>query len=273
MDYAYDFSTVPGPDPVYLSRIGAHGILVYSFGARQSDDYLDRCRKLGMKVVWVWERDTDSIFGGYDYAVRQCEQHEASAKAGELSYVACDTNDGGVNGRDMTPFLQGWADTTREPMFGVYGSSGAYKQARAFGGKCQRFWGVVNWINGGGPNNAPENIRYWSNVGADLVQLIGSPVANTDQNMILTPVWHATESPPPTQPEVDMVLYTTTDDGVITYWRADGGYPVKLAPEEAAVYYPGIVGQWIKVIPMGGALSMLAYGHHTADAHAFYEAK
>jgi hypothetical protein len=52
-----------------------------------------------------------------------CLGGHLSLPAGELTYVACDTNDGGVAGRDLTPFLRGWADTTREPIFGLYGST------------------------------------------------------------------------------------------------------------------------------------------------------
>lgn len=189
MRCVFDFSRVPGPSAERIITDGGEGVLVYSFNARQSDELLNEYRSAGLHVVWIWERNTDSIFDGYDFAVDECGLHEARVQPGELTYVACDTNDGGVAGRDLSPFLQGWSDTTREPRFGVYGSSGAIRQAQKFGGKCSRFWGVVNWINGGGPNNAPENISYWTNAHAHLIQLIGSPIDDTDQNMILQDDW------------------------------------------------------------------------------------
>lgn len=187
-DRAFDFARVPGPIPQEIKDNNGEGVLTYSFRG-QSQQYLESIRAAGLKSVWIWERNTDSIFNGYDYAVNECRLHEANAKPGELTYVACDTNDGGVGGRQLLPFLQGWSDTTREPTFGVYGSSGAIRQAQAFGGKCQRYWGVVNWINGGGPNNAPQNIDYWRNAGAHLIQLIGSPIPGTDENLIFKPDW------------------------------------------------------------------------------------
>lgn len=191
-DRAYDFSKVPGPGAPSIIANGGEGVLTYSFRG-QTPDYLDTIRGAGLASVWIWERNTDSIFNGYDYAVSECKLHEANAKPGELTYVACDTNDGGVAGRQLAPFLQGWSDTTREACFGVYGSSGAIRQAQAFGGKCSRYWGVVNWINGGGPDNAPQNIDYWRAAGAHLVQLIGSPISGTDENLILKPEWASIE--------------------------------------------------------------------------------
>lgn len=237
MASAYDFSIVPGPAPQALKDAGAEGVLVYSFGARQSDEYLDECRALGLEVVWIWERNTDSIFGGYDYAVSECRLHEARAKPGELTYVACDTNDSGVGGRDLTPFLRGWSDTTRESVFGLYGSSGAIRQGQRFGGKCARWWGVVNWINGGGPDNAPENIAYWASVGAHLVQLIGSPVDGTDQNLILRDDWATIGAvAPATHPLLilleDDVHFETDPADRRDIWAFSGGVRKKLTLDE-----------------------------------------
>lgn len=217
MAVAYDFSVVPGPDPVLLKQSGAEGVLVYSFNARQSDDYLNRCRDLGLKVVWIWERNVDSIL--FMNGAVECRAHEASAKPGELTYVACDLNNGALNGRDVTRFCREWASVTREAEFGLYGSQDAIAQGQRSGiAKLTRWWGVVNWITGGGPNNDPANIRYWGGVGAHLVQLIGSPIPNTDENLILRPEWATIGAPAPTPEDDDVAkanifIRNRADDG------------------------------------------------------------
>lgn len=186
--FAYDFSRVPGPSAQEIADNEGQGMLGYSFAFRQSDELLETYRKAGQKVVWIWERNTDSIYGGYDYAVEECKRHEARVQPGELTYVACDTRTPG----DVVPFLRGWNDTTREDVFGIYGPDFAIKAAQQYGNKCQRFWGVVNWIVGGKPNNHPDNITYWTNAGVHLIQLIGSPIDATDQNLIVKPDWWST---------------------------------------------------------------------------------
>jgi hypothetical protein len=244
MAYAYDFSVVPGPSPSLIKANGGEGVLVYSGNARQSDAYLDACRAAGLKVVWIWEVNTDSIFGGYDYAVVQCRWHESRVQPGELTYVACDTRNQG----DVTPFLKGWSDTTREPVFGIYGPDFAIRQAQAAGTKCQRWWGVVNWIVGGGPDNAPANIDFWSRQGAHLIQLIGSPIGNTDQNLIMRPDWGSLDggSAPASAQEGDNVIYQIGSD----YFRNEG-ILVKLAAEEAAAFYPQILAGKVTVVKLG----------------------
>lgn len=215
MGKAYDFSIVPGPAPAVIVQAGGEGILGYSFASRQSDEYLDRCRALGLKVVWVWERNTDSIF--YADGAAECRAHEARCKPGELTYVACDTNDGGVAGRDLTPFLRAWQATTREEEFGLYGSSGAIRQGKAFGGKLKKFWGVVNWINGGYSNNDPRNIQYWQDQGVHLIQMIGSDIPNTDLNMTLKEDWGyistSEPTPAPRLPGAHEMILISEDGG------------------------------------------------------------
>jgi hypothetical protein len=256
MDYAYDFSIVPGPDPAVLVRANAKGILGYSFGARQSNEYLTRIRATGMKVVWIWERNTDSIF--YADGVAECKAHEASAKPGELTYVACDTNDGGVAGRDLTPFLRDWQATTREAVFGLYGSSGAIRQGMNFGGKLQRFWGVVNWINGGKGDNHPDNIRYWTDVGAHLIQLIGSDIPDTDQNLILKDDWADISGSASTTPlgtkETDFMILSSNESPPTFHLATSEG----VAKTDQGTAYAMVVSgvPWIKDLPPLGILGI-----------------
>jgi hypothetical protein len=188
--YAYDFSRKPGPSVREIIDAEGQGILGYSGNSRQDDDLLDEYRRAGLYVVWIWEVDTDSIFGGYDYAVEQCKWHEKRVPQGELTYVACDTRKEG----DVVPFLRGWGDTTREDVFGLYGPDFAIKDGQDADTKCQRWWGVVNWIKNGKADNHPDNITYWMNAGAHIIQLIGSPISDTDQNLICKPDWHSVSS-------------------------------------------------------------------------------
>src|SRR5215203_3253713 len=139
------------PSPPALVDAGAKGVLVYSFSARPPDEWLNECRRLGLHVVWIWEREEDDILGSFEFAVSECREHERSALPGELTYVACDLNNERLAGRDLTPFLRGWAATTREQVFGLYGSQHAIAQGQRAGiPKLARWWGVVNWITGGG---------------------------------------------------------------------------------------------------------------------------
>lgn len=190
MAYAYD-EMYKRTSVEELNQHDGEGVLVYSGNARPFDQYVNWIRASGKKVVWIFESSVDRALAGYQAGVDDCRWHESRVPAGALSYVvACDLNDGLLRGRDVTAYLRGWSDTTREPVFGQYGSSTAIQQGKTVGRKLQRFWGVVNWIVGGGPNNAPQNIEYWKAQGVHLIQLIGSPIGDTDQNMILSPIWH-----------------------------------------------------------------------------------
>ncbi len=221
--HAYDFSKVPGPSVRELVAAGARGVLVYSFASRPTDDYLDECRRAGLEVVWIWERDRDSILflDGAD----ECRAHEARAAPGELTYVACDLNNGDLAGRDVTRFCREWASATREREFGLYGSQDAIAQGQASGiPKLTKWWGVVNWITGGGPDNDPRNIAFWHGVEAHIVQLIGSPVDDTDQNLILRDDWAAFGTRAPTLEDDDMktMIFTIrkSDGKTFCWWRS-----------------------------------------------------
>ena len=222
-EHAYDFSKVLGPPVRDLVASGARGVLVYSFASRQSDEYLDECRRAGLRVVWIWERDRDSIL--FMNGADECRAHEASARPGELTYVACDVNNGELGGRDVTRFCRQWASATREPEFGLYGSQDAIAQGQASRiPKLTKWWGVVNWITGGGPDNDPRNVVYWQGVGVHLVQLIGSPIDGTDQNLILRDDWATFGTHAPTLEDDDMktMLFTTrkSDGKTFCWWRS-----------------------------------------------------
>jgi hypothetical protein len=169
---------------------GGEGVLVYSGNARPSDDWCKAMRDAGLRLVWIWETDTDAALRGFDYAVEQCRIHESRVPPGELTYVAaCDVNDGTLAGRDVTAFLRGWAATTREPVFGQYGSSEAIMQGKTVGGKLQRFWGVAPWLRDGRADNHPENLQRWRDMGVHLIQLVGEDIPGTDTNETVQANW------------------------------------------------------------------------------------
>lgn len=192
MTYAYDFNRVPGPSADEVKAAEGDGVLIYGTGQQQSAEYVKSIEDAGLHVARIWEHNTDSILGGYAYGVAECVQFERDNPPG-MVYVACDLNNGALGGRDVTPFLQGWASITREPKFGIYGPQDAILQGQASGlAKLDHYWGVVNWISGGRPNNDPWNIAYWTSLGVDLIQLIGSPIDATDANQVLKASWWTT---------------------------------------------------------------------------------
>lgn len=201
MAVAFDFNRVPGPGAREIKDADGQGALVYGTGAQQDPDYIAGLEAAGLHVVRIWEHNTDSILGGYHYGVSECQAWEAAHPPG-LVYLACDLNDGALAGRSVVPFCNGWCDTTREPTAGLYGPDHAILDGIAMNRpKLSRWWGVVNWLdpNTGyaGPDNDPRNIERWTQIGAHIVQLIGSPIPDTDQNLILRDDWWTTGTPTP----------------------------------------------------------------------------
>jgi Rv2525c-like, glycoside hydrolase-like domain len=257
--FGYSFGTIVDtdrplpPTPAALVDAGAKGVLVYSFAGRPPPEYLDECRRLGLRVVWIWERGKPDILRGFQYAVDQCREHEASAKPGELTYVACDLNNGDLklDGRDLMPFLRGWAATTREPIFGLYGPQDAILQAqRANIPKLARWWGVVNWITDGRPDNAPENIAFWRSVDAHVIQLIGSPIALTDRDLILRADWATIEEE---DDDVKAMLAKLPDDDTVWICFRSSGTRRKLdnkGGERTALVSDGVLDAAVPARPV-----------------------
>lgn len=231
--YAYDFNRVPGPSAREIADNNGEGALTYGTGQQQSPEYLASLEAAGLHTPLIWEHNIDSILGGYDYGVSECKLWEASHPAGKLVYLACDLNDGALAGRDPSPFVRGWCDTTREAAVGTYGGDDALNFVRtAQIPKAQRYWGVVNWIRQGRPDNDPWNIDFWTRWGADLVQLIGSPIPDTDQNLILKPTWWTTGgAPTPSDPhrggDTMHIALLKTLDGRYEAMLVDGAFMVE----------------------------------------------
>lgn len=265
MAYAYDFNRVPGPSPDEIKAADGDGSLIYGTGAQQSDAWVKGHHAADLKVVRIWEHNTDSILT-MDGAA-ECRTFEANNPPG-LVYLACDLNDAALAGRDVTRFCREWCSVTREDEVGLYGSSTAIAQGQGAGiPKLTKWWGVVNWIVGGGPDNAPQNIDYWTNAGAHLIQLIGSPIPDTDQNLILKDDWWSTGRvvPPTPEDDDDTMVYKTSDDGKDQWYRDAGGVLVKIDPLLAialGAFTPG------KVVDLGGALGALAFSKASVDARA-----
>lgn len=221
--YAYDFSIVPGPGPDVITANAGEGALTYGTGTQQSPDYLASLDSAGLHHVLIWEHNTDSVLGGYDYGVSECKAWEASHPPG-LVYLACDLNDGALGGASVQPFCAGWCDTTREAVVGLYGPDRAWTQVRWIVPKMQRMWGVVNWLDGGYANNDPRNISRWTDLGASIIQLIGSPIPDTDQNLILRGDWWTVGAPPapaPSQEDEESMyprIWTTGTGGWFITW-------------------------------------------------------
>lgn len=232
MKYAYDFSRVPGPSPGEMKANDGDGILIYGTGRQQSQEYVDACEEAGLHTARIWEHNVDSILGGYAYGVSECLLFEANNPPG-MVYVACDMNNGALAGRDITPFLRGWASVTREPKFGLYGSDDALNQGRNAGiDKLTHNWGVVNWIRGGYANNDPRNIAFWTSWGADLIQLIGSPVGDTDQNLVLNDSWWDTGDSSEDEDEVKPYYLTKKSNPNVGIWTSDGIFRRWVGPDE-----------------------------------------
>lgn len=207
--YAYDFNRVPGPSSDEIRGGGGDGVLTYGTGNKQPQSYIDSIESAGLHVARIWEHNTDSILGGYDYGVSECRAFEANNPPG-LVYLACDLNDGALGSRSVVPFCNGWCDTTREATVGLYGPDHAILDGQAMRRpKLSKWWGVVNWLDGGYPDNDPRNIARWSAMGVHLVQLIGSPIPDTDQNLVLDPLWWSTGATPAPAEEDEMIHYIT----------------------------------------------------------------
>lgn len=241
--YAYDFNRVPGPSADEIKANDGAGVLTYGTGTQQDPQYLADLDAAGLKTPLIWEHNVDSILGGYQYGADECRAWEASHPAGELVYLACDLNDGALAGR--TPQLldtcRGWCDTTREAAVGLYGPDDAILAAQQSGiVKLSRWWGVVNWLNGGYADNDPRNIARWTEIGAHLVQLIGSPIPDTDQNLILRDDWWSTgAAPSATHPLLVLleedVHFETDPANRADIWRFDGNTRAHLTPDEWAI--------------------------------------
>ena len=225
--YAYDFSRVPGPDAAEITANDGDGALTYGTGTPQPDVYLASLDTAGLHRALIWEHNTDSILGGYDYGVAECQAWEATHPPG-LVYLACDLNDGALAGRSIVPFCQGWCSVTREPVVGGYGPDDAMAQVWGTVPKMGRWWGVVNWLQGGAPDNDPSNIARWTTLGASLVQLIGSPISGTDQNLILRDDWWTTSGAtvnPDLEDDMASADFFATDpaDRRYIWWFSGGG--------------------------------------------------
>jgi hypothetical protein len=204
MATAYDFSQIPGPSPDEITAHGGVGALTYGTGTEQPADYLASLDAAGLHHPLIWEHNTDSILGGYDYGVSECRAWETSHPPG-LVYLACDLNDGALGGRSVLPFCSGWCSVTREAAVGLYGPDRAILDGIASGiPRLSRWWGVVNWLDGGEPDNAPGNIDRWRTIGAHLIQMIGSPIPGTDENLVLRDDWWTTGG---AQPKVTAPMY------------------------------------------------------------------
>lgn len=214
MSYAYDFSRVPGPGPDEIKANGGEGTLTYGTGVQQSPEYLAGVKASGLQSALIWEHNIDSILGGYDYGVSEARAWNASHPEGSVIYLACDLNDGALAGRDIRPFVSGWSTELRKgDALGVYGSDDAILQAKSLPA-VTHFWGVVNWLRGGYSNNDPRNIAIWQGIGVDLIQLIGSPIPDTDQNLVLLPTWATAGAAPGASAHregVEMVIYHNVD--------------------------------------------------------------
>jgi hypothetical protein len=93
-----------------------------------------------------------------------------------------------------------------------------------------------------------------------------------DNGRALVATINAGDTPlPPVEGDEEMVLYTTIENGVTSYYRDAGGILVKLSLEQAAAYYGGITGGWIKTIALGGTLSAIAYSIDTVKAQRYAE--
>lgn len=270
MGVVFDFSVVPGPSADQIKAHDGEGTLIYGTGRTQSPEYVASLERAGLQVSRIWEHNTDSILGGYDYGVSECRIFEANNPPG-LVYLACDLNDGALGNRDPLPFCRGWCSVTREDAVGAYGPDHFILAAQAAAiPKLSRWWGVVNWIQGGGPDNHPTNIAFWNDHGAHLIQMIGSPIPETDQNMVLHPDWHTTGSAPASKEQDDMVLYSTNEGGTTTYYRDAGGIPVKLSDGEARDIVPHLGEGWVHVIEVhGGTLGVFAMAAETVKAERF----
>lgn len=252
MSVAFDFNEVPGPSADEIKAHEGEGALTYGTGAQQSPEYIAGLEIAGLHTVEIWEHNVDSILGGYEYGVAECQSWEASHPAGKLVYLACDLNDGALAGRDPSPFVHGWSDTTRESDVGTYGGDDALNKVRAASiAKATRWWGVVNWIEGGGPNNAQSNIDFWTNWGAHLVQLIGSPIANTDQNLILKPNWWSLGTTPAAaahKEQQNMIVIFPTPFTTSIAWLMFGDRKVKewvdAGPSDEVFGIPKAAAAW-----------------------------
>jgi hypothetical protein len=224
MSYAYDESDGRASPSDVLTHDG-EGVLIYSGPARPDPGYVDQFSTDQLHHAWIFESQTDRAVQGtpddqFNNGRSDCSWHETRVPPGEFTYVvACDLNNGSLGGRNTQPYLMGWAEETRESAFGQYGSSDAINQGMRLGGKLQKFWGVVNWNPLGYPNNDPHNIAYWQMLGADLIQLIGTPIPGTDQNLICKPNWWTAEAAAP--------VPTRTDDMYIGVNKTEGWFVVE----------------------------------------------
>lgn len=199
MSFAVDLSS-EAADPAEADELvaaGASGALVYSGRDRPGDDQLARFAAAGLAVAWIFESSPTRAYDGYPAGVADGQQHETRVPPGALTYVnAADTPN--INGHEhqVADYFRGWGDTTREPLFGAYGSAAALRAAQSGSSKVQRLWGVETWIDGSTGNWA-HNLDLWRSFGAHLVQLanVASPVPGTDRDEILSPLW-ASQDPP-----------------------------------------------------------------------------
>jgi hypothetical protein len=223
--YAYDQSDGRATPTDVLTHDG-EGVLVYSGLDRPDDSYLVPFDTDTLHHAWTFESSRDRAVAGnddqnYRQGVSDCQWHEGRIPAGYFTYVvACDLNNNSLAGRNTQPYLQGWSDTTREPAFGQYGSSDAINQGMRLGGKLQKFWGVVNWNPLGYPDNHPANIQYWINLGVDLIQLIGTPIPGTDQNIVAKPNWWSASTTAPVRRMDDMYIGVNKTEG---WFIVEGG--------------------------------------------------
>jgi len=251
----FDFSRVPGPTPDEIKANDGVGALTYGTGTQQSPEYLASLDAAGLKHALVWEHNTDSILGGFDYGVAECQAWEASHPPG-LVYLACDLNDGALAGRSIEPFCSGWCSVTREAVVGGYGPDDA--MAQVWGGKVPkmgRWWGVAPWLENGAPNNDQANIDRWRALGASLVQLIGEDIAGTDTNLVLRDDWWATGGV--TRRQMEDSMYGHDSSG--TYLKDTSGVWLPISGNEARAVYGQIVGgNPITVLDLGTPMDVIA---------------
>lgn len=262
MPFVYDFNRVPGPSPDEVKGADGQGSLIYGTGAQQSDDWVHDHESADLHVVRIWEHNTDSILGGYNYGVSECKAFEDANPPG-LVYLACDLNDGALAGRSVVPFCNGWCDTTREATVGLYGPDHAILDGIAMNRpKLSKWWGVVNWLDGGYPDNDPRNIARWTEIGAHLIQLIGSPIPDTDQNLILRDDWWTAGPVAPSNPyleyQMDEFFATDPADRRNIWWFSGAGRRHISAGEWQAIAAQAAFRQLPPPKPFAGTPEMFA---------------
>lgn len=163
---AVDFMSAPDPQLLHDLELDA---LCYTGSARPSQDWVDRCRALGVIVTFVQETVSTRSQQGYQAGVYDCQFAESRAKelghTGSIAYVVSDGSWSDV--WDASDYGRGVQSVATLPFF-AYGAVPI----------CESF-------NEGAPHSLGTWVPETWGTGTLLTQVVGaSPVADTDLNHV-----------------------------------------------------------------------------------------